>query len=199
MIEAYPLCWPLSYSRTISRKKSRFKITLGQARDFVKDEVRRLGGTDLVISTNIPIKDNGDLRADWSRYRIDDPGVAVYFSRKNPNGKGQICLCCDTYEWVWENLYAIGRTIEALRQIDRDGVSDFLDRAFTGFKALPEQVESTADIWAALGLQRKPESLAEVKEAYRNRLQVVHPDKPTGSTELFHQLQRAYSAAQNFF
>lgn len=150
MVQAYPLDWPSSYPGTEpqDRKDSRFKTTLGAARDFVKEEIRRLGGDAPVISTNIPLKDNGDLRADWARFKVEDPGVAVYFMR---NGI-QVCLCCDTYNKVHENLHAVGRTIAALRQIDRDGVSDFLNRAFTGFKALPEKA-TIDNVWTILDME----------------------------------------------
>jgi hypothetical protein len=43
-----------------------------------------------------------------------DPGVAVYFTYKG----NEVVLCCDTYERIWENVYAIGKTIENLRAIE---------------------------------------------------------------------------------
>lgn len=192
MIEAYPLCWPPAYPRTSRRKDSRFKTTLGNARDYVKAEIKRIGGFEPVISTNIPLKNDGDLRADWSRYKFDDPGVAVYFMRN----KQQVCLCCDSYERVWENLYAVGRTIEALRQIDRDGVSDFLNRTFTGFKALPESVNiNQKSIWAILGFQSLPASEADIHTAYKRKAKELHPDAPGGSTGAFNELSEAYKLA----
>jgi hypothetical protein len=189
MIEAYPLSWPAGYPRSPQQRESKFKITLGAARDYVKDEIRRIAGTDAIISTNVPLKGDGDLRADWNRYRIEDTGVAVYFTRK----KQQVCLCCDTYSKVWENLYAVGRTIAALRQIDRDGVSDFLDRTFSGFKALPEQSSfNQKSVWEILGLSAKPAEVNIVHSAYRNKAKVLHPDAPTGSAVAFQELQEAY-------
>lgn len=194
MIEAYPLCWPPDYPRSIEQRKSLFKTTIARARDFVKDELKRLGANDPVISTNIPLKNDGDLRADWSRYKIADTGVAVYFTRNNQ----QICLCCDTYTQVHENLHAVGRTIDALRRIDRDGVSDFLNRTFTGFKALPESSFNEQLIWETLGLSAKPGTIDIVHSAYKKMVKIAHPDTG-GSVEKFHLLQQAYEQAKNLF
>lgn len=189
MIESYPLYWPPDYKRSLSQKRARFTTTLGKSRDFVKEEIRRLGGKNPIISTNIPLKNDGDLRADWSRYKIDDIGVAVYFTH---NGN-QVCLCCDQYDRIWDNLWAIGRTIEALRQIDRDGVSDFLNRTFSGFKMLsdPDQKE-----WWEILQVEKNSSDDHVKIAYRKKVMETHPDKG-GSTESFNKVQNAYQQYLN--
>jgi methionine synthase II (cobalamin-independent) len=195
MVDAYPLCWPADYPRAVHKKTSRFKTSLARSRDFVKDEIRRIEGRDPVISTNVPLKNDGDLRADWSRYRIDDPGVAVYFIRN----KQQVCLCCDTFSHVQNNLHAVGRTIEALRQIDRDGVSDFLNRTFSGFKGLPEFTSAETDLWLILGLNVKPASVDAVHSAYKQRAKIVHPDIPGGSQASFQLLQEAYNKALTFY
>lgn len=190
MIESYPLYWPAGYPRTTGQKYSRFKTTLGKARDFVKEEIRRIGGKDPIISTNIPVKQNGDMYADWQRYKTDDIGVAVYFTL---NGN-QVCLCCDNYHRIWDNLHAIGRTIEALRQIDRDGVSDFLNRAFTGFKALPTETEvPKKSIWDILSMLPTKDT-SVITRQYRIRAKQVHPDAG-GSHEAFTELQAAYDRA----
>lgn len=192
MIEAYPLCWPVNYPRAAEQKKSKFKQTLGQARDFVKAEIERIKGTDSIISTNIPVKQNGDLYANWQSYRLDDTGVAVYFTRN----KQQVVLCCDTYKYVNENLYAIGRTIEALRQIDRDGVSDFLDRTFTGFKALPETVSENA--WRNVLHVSSTADYKEVKLKYLELVRIHHPDHG-GDVNTFNTIVEAWKQAEKFF
>lgn len=197
MIEAYPLDWPIDYKRTPVQKKkcSQFKNTLGAARDFLKEEVRRLGGKGLIISTNVPVKQNGDLYADFGRYKIEDPGVAIYFDWNDKH----ILMCCDQYYKVWENITALAKAIQAIRGLERWGVSEFLERAFTGFKALPEHTESETSIWETLGLSTKPASVEIVKSAFRERSKIVHPDKATGSREAFTELQNAYEKALNLF
>jgi hypothetical protein len=186
MIEAYPLYWPTDYPRSNTQKYSRFKNTLAGARDFVNEEIRRLGAKNPIISTNIPLKNNGDMYADWQRYKIDDHGVAVYFTLKS----GQVCLCCDTYGAIWENMQAIGRTIEALRQIDRDGVSDFLNRAFTGFVAISGPKK---DCWEILGI-KETRKINQIKEAYRELAKKNHPDNG-GVTDVMSEINIAYEEA----
>lgn len=192
MVEAYPLHWPSDYPRSKRYKDSRFKTTVAKARNYIKDEVRRLGGKDVIISSNVPINKDGELRADYTRYKLDDPGIAVYFMY---NGN-QVCLCCDTYARTWENLHGIGRTIEALRQIDRDGVSDFLNRAFTGFKAIAERA-SGPSCWDVLNIE-PTKNKAEIDKAYKQLVKDCHPDKQTGSLDKFHELQAAREAAHNY-
>lgn len=189
IMEAYPLQWPLGYKRTPKHdiQRSRFKSTTGKARDFLKKEVERLRGSQLVISTNLPVKDNGDLYADFGRYKIDDAGVAIYFKYK-----GAIrSMCCDKFQQVWENLNALAKSIEAIRAIERNGVSDFLDRAFTGFKELPS--EEKLSCWQVLGIP-PTKDMGTIKKAYLQKVRFAHPDSG-GSHESFIELQEAHKAA----
>lgn len=194
-MEAFPLHWPEGYTKKLFAVKSRFKTTLAQARDYVKLEVDRLKGKNLIISSNLPVNKNGELRADFERFKVASYGVAVYFHRKNQ----QVCICCDKYDQVRDNLHAIGRTLEALRQIDRDGVSDFLDKSFTGFAALPAPGETTMNFWPVLELEGPPADVSYVHHAYKQLAKIRHPDTPTGSDQLFTDLQVAYQKAIKYF
>jgi hypothetical protein len=189
--QAYPLQWPLGYKRTINRISSRFEQTMDKAQRFLKDELSRLGATKVTVSTNIPVRRDGMLYADCMNKKIDDPGVAVYFHYK---GKETV-LCCDQYNRIWENIYAIGKTVENLRAINRYGVSDFLNRSFSGFQALPEAIETPYKRawWEVLEVNPNA-SAEEIKEAYRNKVKKVHPDMG-GSTSAFLELQKAYKEA----
>lgn len=158
------------------------------AQNFLKAEVSRLAGTDLIVSTNLPVRNDGGLYADWMKRKIDDPGVAIYFKRK---GK-EISLCCDHYLTVWENLYALAKGIEALRGLERWGVSDFLDRAFTGFAALPESI-TTRYWWQVLEVSRDCDKDTIVNQ-YRKLAKMYHPDAG-GTVEKFQELQQAYTEA----
>lgn len=195
MSEAYPLTWPVGYPRTTNRIRSPFLQSMDKAQKFLRKEIDRLGARKLIVSSNIPIRKDGMFYADWMSKKIDDPGVAIYFTYK---GK-EISMCCDQYLLVWENTYALGKAIEALRGLERWGVSDFLDRAFTGFTALPPSVTPEVNIWHVLGLTEKPADLKDVVTAYRKKALEVHPDQPTGSKEKFQALQEAYEKALSFF
>jgi hypothetical protein len=91
-----------------------------------------MGGTNVVVSTNLPLFRDGYPIA--SGMEPTDPGVAVYFRL---NGKSMV-FACDRYFYVYENIQAIARTIEALRGIERRGASDMMERAFSGFNALTD-------------------------------------------------------------
>lgn len=198
MYEAYPLHWPVGYKRTLLHhvRKSRFKQTLGAAQKYLHKEVERIKGTDLVVSTNLRVRNDGMIYAADLGKNIEDPGVAIYFKRN----KKLIAMCCDTYEKVWENMYALARGLEALRLLDRDGVSEFLERAFTGFKELPAAAQlDEKEIWKVLCFSKKPDSVDLVHAAYKTLAKERHPDTSTGSTEQFISLQNAYREALNLF
>ena len=187
-MEAYPLQWPLGYKRTEQRTWSQFKQSMESAQNFLRDEIRRMGAADLVVSTNLPIRKDGMLYTDSMKRKIDDPGAAIYFNYK---GK-PISMCCDKYLSVGENIYALGKGIEALRGLERWGISDFLDRAFTGFMELPENAgPSTQEKWYEV-LEVDPKaSLFEIKVAYKLKTKQSHPDSG-GSTEEFLRVKAAY-------
>lgn len=99
-MEAYPLHWPTGYKRTTHRIHSRFEQTMDKAQRFMRDEIIRIGGTQLIVSTNIPVRKDGGLYADWMKKKMEDTGVAIYFQYK---GKS-ISMCCDQYNKIWENV-----------------------------------------------------------------------------------------------
>lgn len=131
VIEAYPLSWPIGWPRTPVRQKGQFGFTFARARDELFKEIDRLGGRDVILSTNINLRRDGLPYANTRE--PSDPGVAVYFKFKDLNR----VFACDKYSHTKDNIRAITKTIEALRGIERWGASDMLERAFTGFEALP--------------------------------------------------------------
>lgn len=191
MIEAYPLNWPYDYPRSKNRLRGRFRTTFARARDGVVAEIKRLGGKNAIISTNIPLKLDG---MPYATFRpLEDTGVAVYFTFKN----NSTVLCCDKWLHVEDNLYAVQLTIEAMRGMDRWGCSEMLNRIFTGFKALADpnqQHRHWTEIFGATLL----DSYEKVKSIYREKCMECHPDKPTGSAEKFHELQNAWKEFEKY-
>jgi len=76
-IEAYPLCWPEGWKRTSCQEHSRFKTGFGAARVYLSAEIARMGGTKVIISSDVPLRNDGMPRA--SAAEPKDSGVAVYF------------------------------------------------------------------------------------------------------------------------
>jgi hypothetical protein len=192
--ENYPLFWPDGVRRSETHTSSGFKAegkTVHRVRSAVRDEVRRIGGTDLIISTNQRTRNDGEPVANAKE--PDDTGVAVYF---NLHGR-PVCLSCDRWRKLWENLYAIARTIEAMRAVDRWGVSDLLDRMFTGFIALTEDAGKG---WAAVLGVSEDATDEEIKAAYRRLMKEEHPDTHDGeeaATARAAEINAAYQEAMN--
>jgi hypothetical protein len=112
---------------------------------LLHEELKRLGASSVVVSTNVPLKADGTIRLDREPL---DSGAAVYFLR---DGK-QMVLACDQYDVLRDNLLAIAKTIEAMRGIERWGAGEMMDRAFSGFKALPAKASEGEDCWKVLGI-----------------------------------------------
>lgn len=196
MIEAFPLDWPVGYKRTTRRIDSKFKQGMDAAQQFLRDEIKRLQAIGLIVSSNVPVRKDGGMYTDYMNRRMEDPGVAIFFRY---NGKA-VNMCCDQYNRVWENIYALAKTIEAIRSMERWGASEFIERAFTGFTALPaSEPVKERNIWDILELAVKPATVDPVKEAYRRLSKIHHPDVPGGSDEAFRELNNAYMMALEFY
>lgn len=175
-IEAYPLTWPEGWPREArwSRKKSAFgDKSFALVRDELFRELKRYGAIDVILSTNIPLRKDG---IPYSGYRQpDDVGVAVYFKLRVKGQVKPLVFACDKWTKIEDNIHAIYKTIDALRGIQRWGSSDLMERAFTGFTALPAPAQKRP--WfVVLGL---PELCSyEMAKQTRNALLLkFHPDK----------------------
>lgn len=125
-----------------------------------------LGGSGLIISSNITVRADGSYVA--VKFPPRDPGVAVYFKRKAKD----MVFACDRWYTVPENLHAVYLTMEAIRGIERWGSGQMLEAAFTGFLALaaPEQPFQVLEISAHA-------TEKEILEAHRKKIWAAHPDR----------------------
>lgn len=166
-VEAYPLHWPDGWPRAKYPEKSNFKTKFAKARDNLVRELRLMGAKYAVVSTNVPLKRDGLPYANFKA--LKDKGVAVYFEYKRKS----MTFACDRWDSVTDNVQAIRKTIEALRDIERWGASDMMEKAFSGFEALPPPV---GDEWWSV-LEVKPsDSKSIIKDAYREKVKMFHPD-----------------------
>lgn len=197
MIEAYPLYWPEGRKRltTCERSEARFDTTFARARDNIVREVQLLVGKDskldVIISTNIPLRRDGLPLA--NRAKIDDPGVAVYFTYK----KRQMCFACDRWISIADNMQAICKTIEALRGVARWGTGYMMEAAFVGFVALP--APAAKKTWReVLGFNTgQVVTRDQARERYRSLASLNHPDRPGGSDAAMSELNAAWQDAQD--
>lgn len=168
-VAAFPLYWPLEHKRSQSRRDARFQVDFSTARAQLLAELNRLGATDVVLSTNVPIRRDG-LPGVPDREPVD-PGVALYFNRRK---RGYV-IACDQFSRVRWNLRAIGATIEALRSIERHGTTSMFEQAFSGFAALPPG-PAPKDWREVLGIPPGPCDADTVRARHRELVQTHHPD-----------------------
>jgi hypothetical protein len=211
----FPLSWPGTWARTPNhrRKSSRFgAIPFGRIRDELFAELQRLPAHRVTLSTNIPLRNDGLPYA--NRTESDDPGAAVYFSWR---GKPFV-IACDSYMRTWENVRAVAKTIEAMRAIERHGATQLLERAVSGFSALPPgSGEAPGEPprrpwWEVLGIPkmdgvgfgeladdpRHPMRMPMLKMAeamFKVKVQEHHPDRG-GSVEAMQELNIAIRQAR---
>jgi hypothetical protein len=182
------LTWPDGWKRTPKhlRAHSPFKIeSTDRAFRELMDELGRLGARAVIISSNLKLRQDGYPYS--TQPRNDDEGIAIYFTRKGKD----VVLACDKFAKREANMRAITKTIEAIRGIERWGSSDMMERAFTGFTALPSSAESW---WGVLGVAPNARPV-EIEAAYRRRRSETHPDRG-GSAEDFDAVQRAFEQAR---
>ncbi len=186
-IPSFPLQWPAGWKRTPmgcavegrfgkrQRSTSGYAalkdVTVADAVVRVREELQRMriASDDIVISTNLALRLDGWPRGDQPEPR--DSGAAVYW--RDGNGATR-CMAIDRYRRVADNLAAIAATLEAMRAIERHGGAEILDRAFTGFAALPAPLD-----WRAI-LGFEPGSMPtrdDVDHNYRRLASKLHPDK----------------------
>jgi len=142
-----------------------------------------MGGKAMVISSNVPLKQDGTMRMDRDPV---DAGVAVYFTRNEK----QVVFASDRFDTIAENLQAIGKTIEALRGIERWGASEMLERAFKGFMQL--ETGARRAWWKVLDIPASA-SIEEIEGAFRKLARTLHPDvnKAADAVAQFQELTEA--------
>jgi hypothetical protein len=148
---------------------------------LLADELRRLGGKDLVLSSNCTLMASNP----------SDPGVCAYFSLR---GKFY-AIPCDRWDRIEHNVQSIILTIEAMRGMERWGAKNMIEAMFTGFKALPAPELKG---WRTVLGVRNTDSIEIVKDAYRCLAEKHHPDRG-GSNEMMAEINDAWKKAQAFF
>jgi len=180
MINAYPLQWPAGWTRTKSGhwKNGNFRkhgkwISVVEAIQRVLDELARMGidRQDVVISTNVRTRLDGLPRS--GEKEPDDSGVAVYWETSTG---GRRVMAIDAYRTVADNLAAVAATLDAMRAIERHGGAVVLERAFTGFTALP--APGAKRTWReVMTFGESTPTREQLKQRYRELASIRHPDK----------------------
>lgn len=203
MREGFPLQWPDDIERTKSPKRAMFKApSIDAPRKGILKQIKLLRGTNAVITTNIPLKKDGQLYATGQPAQ-GEMAVAVYFTWLSK----EYVVACDNYDRIQDNLRVAEKIIEAIRGIERWGNQRAVQQAFKGFgvKELPPAskivtgrhvtkgpVYFEKNWWEVLGVAQN--TTAEVlRAAYRALAKQYHPDnKETGDKKIFADVMAAY-------
>lgn len=198
-VEAYPLQWPAGWPRTAhaakkdgrnefkrpSEKGWREAWTLADARDALLSSVQMMGGRNVVISSNFPLRRDGMLSG--SGRAPDDEAIALYFVLK---GK-PMAMACDRYHYAVGNLRSLALAIDAMRQLERHGGGTMMDRAFEGFLAIA--APGKTPWWQVLGIAATA-TKDEINAAFRRLAAERHPDRQGGSDAMMADLNVARDA-----
>ena len=189
MIYSYPLNWPPGYDRTPNPGFGGFQVSLPEAEKDLALELDRLGATNDHLSTDNQLMRSGRPKNDFGQASA---AVVLHFIRDGQ----ELTIPCDKFADLRSNVRAIGLTLEAIRRMERYGTSQMMDRALSGFAALPAGASAPIPKrpWhEVLGVS--PEASPELVEAaYRVALKKAHPDVG-GSETAFKEVQNAYEEA----
>jgi hypothetical protein len=179
---------------------SRFDSALWSTEDTLERELRELGVRgEYVLMMDV---EESDLRLDGAIRANAKPHsqqVAVAFETK----RGPLLFACGRFTTWQDNLRAIALGLEALRKVDRYGITQS-DEQYTGFRALPAAtpmpssmtVEDATEFLLehAGDDEHTPRNVLDdpalADTLYRRAAKKLHPDAG-GSEELFSELGNA--------
>lgn len=179
--------WPGEKTPGYRRNRAPFKAHATKLWDLLDRELQKINAKDVSLSgywRQRDFKRDGGVYADA---RPTEPGVILEFVR----GKDRMRFACDKFPVWLDNVDAIARALEALRMVDRYGVTS--GRQYEGFKALPstagnggESAQSVIARWAGVDLATTVLTIEHVRRAKQR----AHPDAG-GSYEAFIAVQQA--------
>lgn len=170
--------WPTEL--TEERKESRFRAAWAISRtgnmstlELLDRELRFLEAENLLLQMAVTpgdIRRDGKIRANATP---SHPGVILTFDSKF----GPISYPCDAF-WDWrDNVRAIALSLEALRRVDRYGVSKRGEQ-YTGWKRLAARVDGGPHAVLALHARlSEAEVRKDPRRAYLLASKATHPDR----------------------
>ncbi|MEM7813254.1 MAG: hypothetical protein AAF532_17395 [Planctomycetota bacterium] len=197
--------WPTE--RTREHKPCRFRSGYTDTLRLLDDELYKCDASSVVLQVDLPrsqIKNDG---TPYAGARPNSPGVILSF--QTPSGPRS--FPCDTYDDWQDNLRAIAKSMEALRAVDRYGVTKRGEQ-YRGFQALghdggvaagADTTTSVSDAWwqicKAAGVT-SANHRTDFETVVRKAKRVCHPDSNGGSRQRWDALQQyiqAVSKADN--
>jgi hypothetical protein len=180
--------WPGTLTR--KRQRAPFSATLGSTMELLNRETRALAGTNVLIQIAVPAS---KFRLDGMPYadaKAEHPGLILTLDSKH----GALSYPCDTFTTWQDNLRAIALALEALRKVDRYGVTKGGEQ-YRGFLAIeasaPTDFATAQAACEWLDAQfGEPGTVFTIAELLRRAKRRSHPDTG-GTAELFHRVTLA--------
>ncbi len=213
---ATPTRWPRTEERwTIGHARREhgpfLRLSVPRVLNDLEDELRKIRATNVAITTPAVVNRTGRPDAsDLQLQSLKDPGIAIYLRRRTQD----LVIALDRFLRPVDNIRGLTLALAGMRQVERYGGSGSLDRALSGFAALPAQAGVTVTHWSvALGLAEtygvwraspdfpfplaagRQALLAAAERAYRELAKTHHPDRG-GSQDAFVELGQAINDAR---
>lgn len=184
--------WPGTL--TPIRRRSAFGSAWTQTLELLDRETRALAGKNVRLQVAISpqhFRLDGRPRA---TAKAEHPGVILTLDSRH----GQLSYPCDTFDDWRDNVRAIALALEALRKVDRYGVTRGGEqyRGFLALDSVPTMTSSAAwlVLWNAAGYDsvplRTPSSPLLIAGLIRKAKRGAHPDTG-GSAEAFQRMTAA--------
>lgn len=182
---AFPLDWPAGWPRTPKneRQDGKYKyrtgsgfLTMARAQQGLYEELERLGATTLVVSSNLARRLDGGIRS--RQATPEDPGVAIYFDLNDK----PMSMAMDDFNEPECNVRRLALAIKAMRDLERNGGGTMMERAFSGFSALPAPVQM-GEHWSVTLNVPMDCTENEAKASYRRMARQYHPDRPEANED----------------
>lgn len=204
--------FPRKLTPADERSYSRFKKSWPQILDDLERETYLLEARDgsIVIRTfheSYDIRNDGKLAGNVREPKY--PGVVLAFDVPSADRERWVPMAfeCDQFTTWRANVQAIAGALEALRKVERYGVSSRgkTNAHYEGYKALPsaEGKVSTRESAAAFMATHSGVAMKEIlfsdtarATAFRKAAHKLHPDREGGSTEEFQKLNEANKVLQ---
>lgn len=189
--------WPIeSTPGDLRRSRHTFKAAWTDTVDLLEREIEHLDGRNVVIQADFSEADirlDGMIRA--NPRQPDHPGVIISFDSVH----GPLQYMTDTHAFWQHNIRAIALGLQALRAVDRYGVTRRGEQ-YTGWKALPSGGSGPTSRQAAITViallsQMSSDDVESAfaagtgKGIYRRALAAAHPDHGGNSESLNAVLQ----------
>lgn len=192
------LQWPGEKTPVNRRTKSRFDSPYSKTLDLLERELKNLAAREILVQayfTRENIRNDG-----WpkSNARPSEPGVILTFESR----KKTMSMPCDRFKDWESNLRAIALSLQALRTVDRYGVTRNGEQ-YTGWQQLPPapdpgQPMSVREAASVIGLESgvQPDLILAFPNHYQHALPLAiknaHPDKG-GTSYRFQRVMTARS------